>query len=86
MDSTIYGLIAIVVANGSGGLALRLVERRLPELKGALNGFYTTVMLVVFSFFFYDLPFISVSPLFLLSAIMLLRSVRRRYLEICETV
>ena len=81
MNDTAYRLLAIAVANGAAGLGVRIVERQLPELRGALVGLYLTFMLVGFSFFFRDMPVLWVAPLFLLAAVTQLRSVRRRLLS-----
>ncbi len=78
MNDLTYRLLAITVANGSAWVAVRLVERRLPELRGALVGLYVTLMLFGFSFFFRDLPFVMVAPLFVLATVTLLFSVRKR--------
>lgn len=78
MNSTVYRILAIVVANGSAALVVRIVERRYPELRGGLMGFYTTLMLVGFSCFLRDMPALWVAPLYLLSSVDLLRSMRKR--------
>ena len=81
MSDTAYRLLAIVVANGGAGLAVRIVERKLPELRGALVGLYLTFMLFGFSFFFRDRPVLWVAPLFLFAAVTQLHSVRKRLLS-----
>ncbi|MBA4388633.1 MAG: hypothetical protein C0404_11680 [Verrucomicrobia bacterium] len=76
-----YRLLAMVVAIGSATLVVRIVERRYPELRGGLIGLYTTVMLVGFSCFFHDMPALWVAPLYLLSSMDLVRSLRKRLID-----
>jgi energy-converting hydrogenase Eha subunit G len=80
VNNTVYRFLAIVVANGSAALVVRIVERRYPELRGALNGLYLTVMVAGFSCFFHDMPALWVAPMFLLSSATLIRLVRKRLL------
>ena len=78
MNSTVYRILAVVVANGFAALVLRIAERRYPELRGGLTGLYATAMIVGFSCFFRDMPALWVAPLYLLSSVDLLRSLRKR--------
>ncbi|MBK6900623.1 MAG: hypothetical protein IPH09_15685 [bacterium] len=78
MNGTAYRFLAIVVSNGAAYLAVRIVERRYPELRGALHGLYTTVMVCGFCCFFRDMPALWVAPMFLLSAAALIISLRKR--------
>lgn len=78
MNGTVYRLLAVAVSNGAAYLVVRIVERRYPELRGALNGLYSTVMVFGFCCFFRDLPAFWVAPMFLLSAATLIMSLRKR--------
>lgn len=82
MNSTVYRLLAVVVANGAAAIVVRIAERRYPELRGVLNGLYTTVMVFGFCCFFRDMPALWVAPLFLLSSVTLINSLRKRLLAI----
>lgn len=80
MNGPVYRLLAVAVSNGAAFLVMRIVERRYPELRGMLNGLYTTVMVFGFCCFFRDLPALWVAPLFLLSSAALIGSLRKRIL------